>query len=75
MEDYVGLIMFSLLCCLILMPTCHGFDVLEQITFTTKMAKVFALLTVCVSAVELTPANWDEQTAGKTVFIKFLAPW
>jgi len=28
-----------------------------------------------VSAVELTPDNWDEQTAGKTVFIKFLAPW
>jgi hypothetical protein len=26
-------------------------------------------------AIELTPDNWDEQTAGKTVFIKFLAPW
>jgi len=26
-------------------------------------------------AVELTPDNWDEQTGGKTVFIKFLAPW
>jgi len=24
---------------------------------------------------ELTPDNWDEKTAGKTVFIKFLAPW
>ncbi len=28
-----------------------------------------------VSAVELTPANWDEQTSGKTVFLKFYAPW
>jgi hypothetical protein len=27
------------------------------------------------SAVELTPDNWDDETAGKTVFIKFLAPW
>ena len=24
---------------------------------------------------ELTPADWDTETAGKTVFIKFLAPW
>jgi hypothetical protein len=27
------------------------------------------------SAIELTPDNWDSETAGKTVFIKFLAPW
>lgn len=27
------------------------------------------------SAIELTPSNWDEMTAGKTVFLKFLAPW
>jgi hypothetical protein len=27
------------------------------------------------SAIELTPDNWDEKTAGKSVFIKFLAPW
>jgi hypothetical protein len=24
---------------------------------------------------ELTPDTWDGATAGKTVFIKFLAPW
>jgi len=29
----------------------------------------------CVGAMELTPENWDKMTAGKTVFIKFLAPW
>ena len=25
--------------------------------------------------VELTQDNWDTMTDGKTVFIKFLAPW
>jgi len=28
-----------------------------------------------VGSIELTPANWDKETAGKTVFIKFQAPW
>jgi len=32
-------------------------------------------LAATVSAIELTPDNWDAETAGKTVFIKFLAPW
>jgi len=36
-------------------------------------------LALCVialgSATELTSDNYDELTAGKTVFIKFLAPW
>jgi hypothetical protein len=26
-------------------------------------------------AMELTEANWDAKTAGKSVFVKFLAPW
>jgi len=26
-------------------------------------------------ALELTPDNWDDNTAGKTLFLKFLAPW
>jgi hypothetical protein len=34
-----------------------------------------ALLAGSASAVELTLDNYDELTAGKTVFIKFLAPW
>jgi len=33
------------------------------------------LLTALVSSIELTPDTWDDETAGKTVFIKFLAPW
>jgi len=35
----------------------------------------FALAALMVLGIELTPGNWDEKTAGKTVFIKFLAPW
>jgi len=26
-------------------------------------------------AMELTKETWDEKTAGKSVFVKFLAPW
>jgi len=32
-------------------------------------------LAASVYATELTEANWEEQTSGKTVLIKFLAPW
>lgn len=39
-----------------------------------KSSALFALVAT-VSAVELTPANWDAETGGKTVFIKFQAPW
>jgi len=39
-----------------------------------KFLALAALLGVA-AATELTPANWDDAIAGKTVFIKFLAPW
>jgi hypothetical protein len=26
-------------------------------------------------AMHLTPDNWDAETAGKTIFVKFYAPW
>jgi len=29
----------------------------------------------CASARELSQENWDAETAGKVVFIKFQAPW
>jgi len=32
-------------------------------------------LGLAAQAIELTPETWDAETAGKTVFIKFLAPW
>ncbi|KAL7532550.1 hypothetical protein ACHAXR_004698, partial [Thalassiosira sp. AJA248-18] len=40
-----------------------------------NLAFVFALAASGASATELTPDNYDELTAGKTVFIKFFAPW
>jgi len=38
---------------------------------------VVALLSLLAGsqALELTPENFDDAVAGKTVFIKFLAPW
>lgn len=41
------------------------------------MFKKLALLTFAASAsaIELTPDTWDDKTAGKTVFVKFFAPW
>jgi len=34
-----------------------------------------AALLTGANAVELTKATWDEAVSGKTVFVKFLAPW
>jgi len=38
------------------------------------VAILLSLLAVS-NAVELTPDNWDAETAGKTIFVKFQAPW
>ena len=38
------------------------------------VAITLSLLAVC-NAVELTADNWDVETAGKTIFVKFFAPW
>jgi len=35
----------------------------------------FALLLSSVAAISLTKENWDAAVAGKTVFVKFQAPW
>ena len=32
-------------------------------------------LTTVVNAIELTQDTWDDMTTGKTVFVKFYAPW
>jgi len=41
------------------------------------MAKfaLLASLLAGVGATELTVENWEAETAGKTIFIKFQAPW
>jgi len=41
----------------------------------TMKGAIFLGLIAAASAIELTPDNWDDAVAGKTVFIKFLAPW
>eukprot|EP00493_Phyllostaurus_siculus_P014484 UN14708 len=33
------------------------------------------LLPLFVASMELAPDTWDDAVAGKTVFIKFFAPW
>jgi hypothetical protein len=40
-----------------------------------KFAIAIAALLGVAAATSLTPANWDDKVAGKTVFIKFQAPW
>jgi len=40
-----------------------------------KFVLLLAGLAATAQAVDLTPDNWDTETAGKTVFIKFQAPW
>lgn len=37
--------------------------------------KLLLLLIAQASALQLTPDNWDTSVAGKTVFLKFFAPW
>jgi len=40
------------------------------------LSKVVLLSAVALAgAMELTPDNWEKETTGKTVFIKFQAPW
>jgi hypothetical protein len=41
----------------------------------TTITAVLLALTAGAGATELTKENWDSATAGKTVFVKFLAPW
>lgn len=49
---------------------------LRLVCVSERMLRFVALAAVGVAhAVELTPANWDAETAGKAVFIKFFAPW
>jgi len=34
-----------------------------------------AMMAVAAMGMELTPDTWDDAVAGKTIFVKFLAPW
>jgi len=39
------------------------------------LAVLLSGLLAVTNAVELTPETWDDAVAGKTIFVKFLAPW
>jgi len=43
--------------------------------FSRLATALAASLLAGTSAVELSQATWDTETAGKSVFVKFLAPW
>jgi len=38
-------------------------------------AAVLLVSLASASAMELSKETWDEATSGKSVFVKFLAPW
>jgi hypothetical protein len=40
-----------------------------------KSALALVVLATGARAFDLTKENWDEAVAGKTVFVKFQAPW
>jgi len=42
---------------------------------TMKVLLALSSLIAVTNAIELTLDNWDAETEGKSVFIKFLAPW
>jgi len=56
-----------------------------RVSFVRSFAQLFdpmalklllaSALLAGASATELTEATWDEKTAGKSVFVKFQAPW
>jgi len=40
-----------------------------------SVVTIILSLFAVANAIDLTPDNFDDAVAGKTVFIKFLAPW
>ena len=46
-----------------------------KLPITTVAAFVFGASTSFAEVVKLTQANYNAATAGKSVFIKFYAPW
>ncbi|KAH8071758.1 intramolecular oxidoreductase [Aureococcus anophagefferens] len=42
---------------------------------TPRFKTILALALASAAATELTPETWDDAVDGKTIFVKFLAPW
>ena len=43
--------------------------------FAKMKAFILSVLLASANAIELTEDTWDDETAGKSVFVKFFAPW
>jgi len=56
------------------LPASSHKALLKVIACTMKAALLLSLAAGSV-AMELTKDDWDDKTAGKSVFVKFLAPW
>ncbi len=62
-----------------------GFHSFSTTTFRSLLSAITQMKAVAialamaasrsVAAVELTQADWESKTAGKSVFVKFQAPW
>jgi len=50
-------------------------DIGTILTMRAFAATVAALALSGAAATEVTKETWDDAVAGKTVFVKFLAPW
>lgn len=64
-------------CCFCQVPQFLAFclpRVLCAVFEVMRAAALFALFALA-GAMELTKETWDDAVAGKTVFVKFLAPW
>mmetsp|Transcript_55516 Transcript_55516/g.84030 ORF Transcript_55516/g.84030 Transcript_55516/m.84030 type:complete len:225 (+) Transcript_55516:129-803(+) len=46
-----------------------------KLSFVAFVAAMMVATPTSSNALELTPDNWDAETAGKTVLLKFYAPW
>ena len=71
---------YCLISCVVSSVEQYSLDVSDAINKIEKlkMNKILAVLLGLVAtanAIELTADNWDAKTDGKTVFVKFLAPW
>jgi len=51
------------------------FAILTLDAMALRFVATVAVLAQAARATELTSDNWDAETSGKSVFIKFQAPW
>jgi len=47
----------------------------QELVMTMLVSVVATLMVGTAGAMELTKETWDAAVSGKTLFVKFLAPW